>query len=270
MNRISINGSSFVGKAHGYHPDNTWEACVNALNAYYSPPETFAARFEQMLMEVKALGFDLLDIWTAGQLSWRWATERQIATARELLEKHGIGVTSLGDSFGETRDEFEAACRLAVGVNTRLLSGGCPVLGTERQFVIDTLNRYDLYLGLENHPEKSAQAMLDQLGDGAGGRLGTTVDTGWYATQAGDVVRAVEQLGDRILHVHLKDVLGPPAQDQNVGYGKGIVPMEAVVRALQRMGYPGDYSVEIHSINHDPTGELAEGLGLVRRWLEVP
>lgn len=270
MNRISVNGSSFVGQPFGYHPDNEWDTCVRAVNDYFRPVETFAARFEQMLLDVKRLGFDAFDIWTAGQLSWRWATPAQIATARDLLAKHSLTVTSLGDSFGETRDEFVAACELAVGVNTKLLSGGCPVLQTERTFVIDTLERYDLYLGLENHPQRSAREMLDAIGDDAGGRIGTTVDTGWYGTQAGDVVRVMEQLDGRIVHVHLKDVLGGAESDVNVGYGKGIVPLEACVMALRRMGYTGDYSVEIHALNHDPLPELAQGGQLVRRWLAAP
>jgi sugar phosphate isomerase/epimerase len=239
---------------------------VQAVNAYYSPAATFSERFDRHLAEVKRLGFDALDIWTAGQLNWRWATPEQIATARALLDKHNLTVTSLGNDFGDTREEFVAACKLAVGVNTKLLSGACPVLRTERAFVIEMLHTYDLYLGLENHPEKSAQAMLDQIGDGGGERIGTTVDTGWYATQAGDVVRVIEQLQGHIFHIHLKDVLANEA-DRNVGFGQGIVPMRECVDALRRMNYGGDYSVEIHSLDHDPTSELEEAGQLVRAWL---
>lgn len=267
MNQISLNGSSFIAQQCGYHPQNDWDACVEAVNRYYRPLETFATRFENMLLQVRALGFDALDIWTAGQLNWRWATPEHIAAARELLARHNLTVTSLGNDFGETREEFVAACKLAVGVETKLLSGGCPVFRAERAFVLDKLEEYDLYLGLENHPEKSAQEMLDQIGDDGRGRIGTTVDTGWYATQAGDVVRAIEQLGHHILHIHLKDVMGGDESDLNVGYGRGIVPLEACVTALKRMDYRGDYSVEIHSLDHDPTQELAQALGLVRRWL---
>ena len=266
MTRISLNGSSFVAKQCGYRQENDWDVCVDAVNDYYRPADTFAARFEQHLLDVRALGYDALDIWTAGQLNWRWATEAQIATARELLEKHHLTVTSLGNDFGETRDEFVAACKLAVGVNTRLLSGGIPVLRKERAFVAEMLEKYDLLLGVENHPERSAQELLDQVGDGGNGRIGATVDTGWFATQSPDVVRAIEELGKHVFHIHLKDVMaGGP--DLNVGIGKGIVPMEACVRALQRNGYTGDYSVEIHSLDHDPTQELGEALPLVRGWL---
>lgn len=208
MTQISLNSSSFVGRQCGYGPQSSWDACVDAVNAYYQPEDTFSARFEAMLREVKQLGFDALDIWTAGQMNWRWTTQKQMADARALLSKHNLAVTSLGDNFGATREEFAAACKLAVGVNTRLLSGGCPVLKQERAFVIDTLHEYDLYLGLENHPEKSAQETLDQIRDDGGGRLGTTIDTGWYATQAGDVVRAIKELRGHIFSGPLEGCAG--------------------------------------------------------------
>jgi sugar phosphate isomerase/epimerase len=148
------------------------------------------------------------------------------------------------------------------------LSGGCPVLQTERNFVVDPLNRHNLYLGLENHPEKSAQELMDKIGDGEGGRIGATVDTGWFATQAHDVVGPIKQLRGRIFQVHLKDVLAHPS-DQNVGWGNGIVPMKEVVDALRAMDYQGSYSVEIHSLDHDPTAELRAAGQMLREWLGI-
>ena len=87
MTQISLNSSSFVGRQCGYGPQSNWDACVEAVNAYYRPENTFAERFEKMLLEVKHMGFDALDIWTAGQMNWRWTTEKQMAQARTLLRR---------------------------------------------------------------------------------------------------------------------------------------------------------------------------------------
>jgi L-ribulose-5-phosphate 3-epimerase len=266
MNRISFNCSNLVAQQYGYYPEDTWDACVAAVNAYYSPPETFAERFEQMILQIKALDFDALDIWTPGQLSWRWASAEHIATARALLDKHQMAVTTIGGDFGETRAEFVAACKLAVGVNTKILSGVCDVLHSDRAFVVKTLEEFDVFLSVENHPETSPRVMLAEIGDTAGGRIGTTIDTGWWATQHYDVVRAIEELGKHIMHVHLKDVRDGP-EHINVGYGQGIVPLEASVRALKRIGYTGDYSIENHPTDHDPIPEIKIARGLVREWL---
>lgn len=266
MNRISFNCSNFVAEQYGYGPTSEWDACVDAVNAYYSPPETFEPRFEQMARAVKALGFDLTDLWTAGQLNWRWATPEQVAAARRVLDRHGIAVASLGGDFGETRQEFVAACRMAVGVNTKLLAGICDLLHSDRAFVVEQLEAHDLYLAIENHPEKTPQEMLAQIGGGAGGRIGTTIDTGWWATQNYDVPRAIQALRGHILHVHLKDVRAG-SEHQNVGYGQGIVPLEASVRALSSIGYGGAISLEDHRFDLNPMPEIARSYELLRGWL---
>ncbi len=264
--RISFNCSNLVAAQSGYRPDNIWEQCVEAVNAYYAPLATFPARFEKMILHVRELGFDALDIWTPGQLNWRWATDAHTEAARQLLERHQMLVTSLGGDFGETREEFLSACRLAVGLGVDLLSGGCPVYFDDRAFVIDALEKYDLRFSLENHPEKTPQEMLEELGESNLSRIGTTVDTGWYLTRAFDPDRAIRELDGRIMHVHLKNVLSGDAH-LNVGWKQGDVPMQACVQALKQIGYAGDYSVEEHAIDHDPMEEIAEARSLLETWL---
>jgi sugar phosphate isomerase/epimerase len=266
MNRIALHCSSFVAKQCGYGPHSSWENCVQAVNEHYRPPETFARRFEQLLLDVQALGYEALDVWTPGQLNWRWATDEHIAMARELLQHYGMSVTSLAGEFGATPEEFRAACRLANGIHAPLLSGTTSLLFEERAFVVSTLKECELKLAIENHPEINAQEMLQEIGNGGEGRIGTAVDTGWYATRGYDVVRAVEELNGHILHVHLKDVL-PGVEHLNCGWGEGCVPLEATVRALKELGYAGDYSVEDHALDHDPTEELKAARPVLRQWL---
>ena len=123
MSKISVNCSSFAAEQCGYHPSSKWGACVQAVNDFYEPLETFANRFEEMLLLCKSLGYDAVDVWTAGQLNWAWAQEEHISAAHRLLEQHQLAITSIGGAFGETGDEFLAACRMARGLGTDLLSG---------------------------------------------------------------------------------------------------------------------------------------------------
>lgn len=265
---ISLNCSSFVAKQYGYHTDNDWGSCVRAVNEYYSPLETFGERFEQLIADVKDLGYAAVDVWTPGQLSWRWATDKYIQIAHDLLTQHNIQVSSLGGSFGETREELISACELAVGIDTHLLSGTTRMLSSDRDFLVQMLNKYDLRLAIENHPEKSPQEMLDQIGDTADGRIGTAVDTGWYATHGYHAADAIRILDKHVFHVHLKDILRA-GEHINCGYGKGIVPLEECVNVLQSIGYTGDISIENHCLDHDPTDELREALPTVRKWLQA-
>ena len=263
MNAISLNGSSFVGKQAQWSKD--WDGSVALINAYYQPLETFGQRFQEMLDDTKAIGADRLDLWTGGQLNWRWATPEHIHIADELLKQNGITIVGLGDEFGATQDEFVAACRMARGVGTTVLSGTVPLLTTDRASVIAILKEYGCKLALENHPEKTPSEMRHKIAGGEG-VLGTTVDTGWYATWGYDVPKAIRELKDVLWHVHVKDVLAGE-EHVNVGYGKGIVPVEACLQALKDIGYSGVISVENHPVDHNPTEELIEGMALVKRAL---
>ncbi len=264
MPQISFNCSNLVGQQARYKAD--WAQSVAAVNQFYQPLETFAKRFDTMLADIVELGFSAVDIWTAGQLNWAWATPEHIKIANDLVNKYQLQVTSLGGEFGETRSEFDNACGMAVGVGTSLLSGTLPLLFEDRDYVVQRLREYGLHLAIENHPESHPGEMLDKIGDGAGGLIGTTVDTGWYATRGYDAARAIADLKDYLLHVHLKDVLAGDAH-VNCGYGKGIVDIQRCLTALKAIGYDGDVSIENHAVDHDPTDELQIGLSLVSNAL---
>lgn len=266
-NKISLNCSSFVAKQYGYKSGDDWGVRVDAVNAFYAPLETFQERFNALILDVKAMGYHAIDIWTPGQLSWRWATDAHIKIAQDLLNNHKIEVTSLGGEFGDTREKFISVCELAVGVGTNLLSGTVPLLFTDRDFLVQTLEDYDLRLAIENHPEKTVDEMLIQIGDTGNGRIGTAVDTGWYATQGVDVAHAIRRLDHHVFHIHLKDIRAV-GEHVNCGYGKGIVPLEACINALKEIGYSGDISIENHCFDHDPTDELKEALSMLKLWMQ--
>lgn len=261
--RIALHGSSFVASQFGYTPPGSWEECVNALSAFYSPPVTFEARFQGLVARVRELGFFRMDVWQPAELNWQWAGPEHIAAAVRALQHEGVSPTSLAGEFGETRAEFESACALSAGIGAPLLSGTTALYHTDRAFVIETLKRHGLRLAIENEEELTAGEMLEIIGDGGNGVIGTALDTGWYATHVYDPVQAIDELRQFIFHVHLKDVL-PGDAHINCAYGKGIVPIEACVKGLLKIGYDGVISIENHTLDHDPTGELVQA----REWLE--
>jgi sugar phosphate isomerase/epimerase len=119
--------------------------------------------------------------------------------------------------------------------------------------------------GLENHPEKTPQEVLDVIGDERD-VLGSGLDTGWWATQGYDPVAAIEELSDRLFHVHLKDV---EALGTHVTclYGEGCARIAECVNALVRVGYSGPVSIEHEPYDRDPTAECARMLAMVHEQL---
>ncbi len=266
-NPISFMSANYVARELGYQMTRGWGQGDAATNAYFRPIETFEQRFGTILRDIKALGFDALDIWT-GHLNWSWATDRHLGIARELLEREGFTVASLAGGFGSTPADFEAACNVAVAVGTTILGGSSPLAATNRPLVVALLHKYGLRLALENHPdEKTPEDMLKKIGDGGEGRIGTAVDTGWYGTNGYDAARAIERLGDYVIHVHLKDVLAAGAHD-TCRFGQGVVPIEDCVRVLQRMNYRGAYSIEHEPDHYDPSEDCRAMLPMLRGWLQ--
>jgi len=264
-NTISFMTANFVARPVGYHMTEGWMQGDNATQAYFRPVEAFAARFDEYLRTVRACGYEAIDLWLA-ILHPAWATEAHIVAAHDLLRQHDLPVVSLAGGFGETREEFDAVCRLAARFDCTILGGGTPLLETDREYVVGRLRAGGLKLGVENHPEKTAGDMLARLGAADADVIGTAVDTGWYGTHGYDAAQALAELRERLVHVHLKDVRQPGAHE-TCRFGAGCVPVEACVETLRTIGYTGPISVEHEPDLFDPTEDLKVNFRLLKEWM---
>src|SRR5262249_50311724 len=128
--------------------------------------------------------------------------------------------------------------------------------------------------GIENHPEERTPAdVLARIASAAdagyAGVFGTTVDTGWWGTHGYDAAQAIEELGEHVLHVHLKDVLAVGEPHETCRWGDGVVPLEACVRTLQRLGYEGAIAVEHEPETYDPTEDVRAMRAELEAWLRA-
>jgi sugar phosphate isomerase/epimerase len=108
--------------------------------------------------------------------------------------------------------------------------------------------------------------VLEKIARG-GPMFGATIDTGWWATQGYDPVAAIDELQDTLLHVHLKDVLTLGEPHETCRWGGGLVPVEACVRALQRIGYDGAVAVEHEPETFEPSADLRAMRAELESWL---
>ncbi len=275
-NIISFMSANYIAQEVGWDMKGGWGEGHKALQAYYQPEETFGERFEAMLAKVKGLGFTAIDLYSA-QIGAQWASDAQIATAKQLLAKHGMSVPALAGGAGGSMEAVEATCRLAHELGATLLSGNSPLLESDPEGLHSLLTQYGLLLAYENHPEKSAAEHLDKVRDRDPERFGLAVDTGWYATQGVDSVEAIRENAARVRHVHLKDVRERGATDtpyyfKNIGHetcalGDGIVDIPAVLKVLEEIGYEGPLSIEHEPEEYDPSEECRVSLERVKQWM---
>jgi inosose dehydratase len=116
------------------------------------------------------------------------------------------------------------------------------------------------HLGTRVETPGEIQALLESTD------VGLVLDTGHLLRGGGDPVRAVREWGDRIVHVHLKDVRG----DAFCGLGSGEVDLEGVLGALHERSYGGWLVIEQDRIL-EPGEDIAEAAAAQARnlrWLE--
>jgi sugar phosphate isomerase/epimerase len=262
---LSFMSANYVSAALGYGEADDWEPFDTATNEAFAPLETFDARFRPVLSSIAGAGFDALDLWT-GHLNWRWATPEHVRLARAALEDHGLRVVSLAGNFGATAAELESACRLARALDVDLLGGMGEVLRSDLPGAAAVLREHGVRFGYENHPERDPAQVLELIGDDAD-VLGSTIDTGWFATHGYDAVRAIGDLRERLFHVHLKDV-ERPGEHVTCPHGAGVVDIGGCVDALLASGYDGALSVEHEPYDRDPTTECARMRETLQAHLE--
>jgi sugar phosphate isomerase/epimerase len=226
----------------------------------FAPIETYAERFDAVLADAVALGFDTVDVWGA-HLNHEWATDAHVSAAVDALARRGLRVATYATWV--TPENAERACELARALGTRLIGGG---FSGDAEEIAPALARHGVRLGVENHPERMPAELLAKIELG-GAQFGATVDTGWWGTWGVDASRAIEELGPHVLHVHLKDVTAAGEPHLTCRWGEGVVPIEECVRALRRIGYAGAIAVEHEPYDHDPSDEIRAMRAELEQWL---
>ena len=152
--------------------------------------------------------------------------------------------------------------------------------------ILDVCPECGLRFAFEVHPGQiafdlySAERVLDALG----GReeFGFTFDPSHFHWQGIDPVEFVRRFGDRIYHVHIKDAVVTlngrtgllnsylPYGDPRRGWdfrspGRGGIDWEAVIRALNEVGYEGPLAVEWKDAGMNRETGVAEACQFVKR-----
>jgi predicted dehydrogenase/sugar phosphate isomerase/epimerase len=267
--------ANFVARPLCYRMEKGWGQGDQASNDWFSPLPTFEQRFDEMLAEIKALGFSAIDLWCA-HLHWRWATLQHVSIAQRLLARHGLAVRSYPAWVMGGEADLHGACRLCAKLGIPLIAGNIELFGTDRAAAVAILRGYGVAYAIENHPEKGSAEIIARLGTGDGDVVGVALDTGWCATQGWDALTALRDLGSRVLAVHLKDVRAPRKEKTGLEFvdrghetcrlGDGIVPMRAVVTELRTRGFRGPLGIEHEPEEFDPRQEIKESREILERW----
>ncbi|MDH5758477.1 MAG: sugar phosphate isomerase/epimerase [Gemmatimonadota bacterium] len=153
--------------------------------------------------------------------------------------------------------------------------------------ILDVFDEVGVRFALEVHPTEiafdiaTAQRALEAVGHREA--FGFNYDPSHLAYQGVDCVEFIHRFGDRIRHAHMKDVWWSPTPMPSGVFGghlpfghrdrfwdfrslgRGRVPFEEIVRALNRVGYGGPLSVEWEDSGMDREHGAAEACRFVRQ-----
>lgn len=257
--KLAFVTANYVGRASNYSlkPFN-WAVAEQITKDRWSLTE-----WEAILDDILRAGFKLVEVWTA-HAPYDRLTLDQVKQMRKAMDRRGVKAVAYSGWFGgASKDPYglEKKFQVAQTLGAPLLVGGCDTESIP--IIYELCKKYKVKFAVENHPEKSPQEILDKIRTFSDW-IGAAPDTGWWATHGCDPVYAVEKLGKYILHVHLKDIK-KVGEHETCQFGKGIVDIPGVVKALKKIGYEGVISIEHEPGNYDPTEEVI----LSRKFIEA-
>jgi sugar phosphate isomerase/epimerase len=178
----------------------------------------------------------------------------------------GIRIYGAGVIYMKTQPEVDRAFAYAKLLGIDLIIGvpNPELLGYMEQKVKET----GIRVAVHNHgPEdKLYPSPVDVWGHikGLDERIGLCLDIGHAARAGADVVKVVKEYGARIFDLHLKD-LAVLSQDYHPAvFGRGVLDIPGLLRALKERRYSGYCSIEFEMDMTDPFLGIAESTGYFR------
>jgi L-ribulose-5-phosphate 3-epimerase len=267
---IAFMTANFVAKEINYSGKQLleeWGQCHEiTLKSFHGPD--FKDKFESLIGDISQLGFNEIELWNA-HFEPLIITDWQLNAAVEILKNYNMKVVGLyTDAFRDRSTTIEVGQTIfqaakELGAN-KIIQSGKPL---DERLIVTLCEQYDMYFGIENHPEKDSEELLEMIRPFSP-RIGACIDTGWFATQGGNAAEIVKALQGHTVHIHLKDILAA-GEHETCTLGDGIVDIKGIIQFLKVTNYQGTLSIEHEPIDYDPTNEIKNSLFRVNQWLDV-
>lgn len=215
------------------------------------------------LMQAHKLTFVAL---SSGQIDLEAPLEPQLAEHTKNAEY----VRDAGGRYLQILDKLTSYTREVTPEECRKLGSALTELGKRTAAVGIPLGYHNHLNTIGQKPENLARVM--EASDPKYVKL--ELDTAHCQAGGGDPAAAVEKYRDRLLFMHLKDVVDAPASGGGARYpfkfvelGKGMVNFPAVFAALNKIRFDGWAVVELDHVT-SPTTSAKESAEISRQYLE--
>jgi sugar phosphate isomerase/epimerase len=196
------------------------------------------------------------------------STAQELAAGQEEFESAGLTIVGGGvvtlqqDDNDDIRTYFDYA--RASGMPLMVIAPSAATLPRIERFVIE----YDIKVAIHNHgpgdahfPGPSDALPIIQDMDP---RVGVCVDLGHTTRTGVDIVEALEESGNRVLDVHVKDLKDLLVAESQCIVGEGAMPFPAIFRQLVAMSYSGYVNLEYEIDAQDPLPGMLQSFAYMR------
>jgi L-ribulose-5-phosphate 3-epimerase len=249
---IAFNTANLVGHFSNYKFElKNWGAQHKLASDSIDGPS-----LSEICRRIRAAGYDEIELWVA--LVEKCDTDpARAAEFNRIMFEHRLTPVMLG---GTLSDMTARLCKLFRIHGT---AGG--YWGSDKATARRLMRETGIQFNYENHPEKSADEIRQQIDFGADG-MAVALDTGWLGTSNLDGPKLVRELGRLIRHVHVKDV-STKGGHETCKLGTGVVDIPGVIRELKAIGYSGVLSWEDEPEDRNPFDIAAESREYIaREW----
>lgn len=196
------------------------------------------------------------------------STPQEMEAGRREFREAGLAVVGGGvvtlhnDDDADIRRFFDYA--RAAGMPLMVIAPTPTTLPRIERLVVE----YDIKVAIHNHGPEDAyfpgpREALPFIRD-MDPRVGLCVDVGHTTRTGVDIVEALEEAGDRVLDLHLKDLRDLMDRDSQCIVGEGAMPIPDIFRQLVAMGYPGYANLEYEIDALDPLPGMLRSFAYMR------
>jgi inosose dehydratase len=181
-----------------------------------------------------------------------------------------IGVEYLTGDLAKDKPRFEWA--KAAGVKTMSISFAPEAMFDGLKNIEKLADQYDLKLGIHNHGGYDwlgNSVILKYVFSKTSKRIGLYLDTAWAIDAKQDSIKMVEQFGDRLYGVHVKDFIYDRSRKfEDVIIGTGNLDLPKFMSTLNQVNFTGPLVIEFEGDEKNPVPALSECVGKLRALLK--
>ena len=202
---------------------------------------------EGMIVQLQRLDIREIEMSRGEFMLFSKPAPERFRSARAKFDAAGIRCVSYYTATIHDDAELETALQGARLLGSKNITGDAT--GDILARVDERCAREGVTFGIHNHFFKGKKFPYESPGEvlaalkGRSGTMGSTLDTGQFASCGYDPVDAVRKLAPHLKMVHLKDIEAP-GDEVNVLLGKGIAKITEVIVELIRIGYGGLVAIE--------------------------